>query len=144
MTGREAYRTLLLGKLHRDYTETYPAIRARALTNEFSRLLAEGHLVKQDVELIMNAQDYAISIRPGGHEGCELFDSIYDLLLCHERYECTFPFPRRTILWRGLASRQPDGKPRENNGDGESHSPTPFFHVPAVEPARNALDPDTT
>lgn len=104
MTGREAYRILVLGKLHRDYSENYSSEKARIIRHDYRKLLEKGELLKEDVDKITAAIYYAADIKPTGYKGCCLFESIYDLLLNCEMVEFNKFSPSRPILWRGHRS----------------------------------------
>src|SRR3972149_5246680 len=101
MSGRDAYRVLILGELlDGKYGEGFPEIRRRVLCGGADDLLTDGILCRVDHHTLAAAYQYREAIRQVSHEGFACYKPIYDLLLFHEGSEYTNP-PPLPVTYRG-------------------------------------------
>jgi hypothetical protein len=91
MTPQDAYSTLIIGRLSRDYSSAWEKIRHHILWDDYVSPMEKYGLTQQDAERLRRAAIVKSKIRPTYTKGIRTYESIFELLL----------FEEGTLLWGG-------------------------------------------
>lgn len=84
MNFREAYCTLILGRLGRDYGEAWEKIRQNVLWNDYDTAVTQHGLSSEDADRLWSASRVKDSIEPSYTNGLRTYRSVFEMLLFEE------------------------------------------------------------
>ena len=84
MNFREAYATLILGRLSQNYSSDWEKIRHYALWEDYSSPVEKYGVTREDAEQLRRAARVKAQIRPSYINGIRTYESIFELMLFEE------------------------------------------------------------